>query len=204
MNTDDFWKSLESRPGLDGVSDAVKRFVHPILGEGAAREVLGGKWLGHPIHPALVTLPIGAWASAVVLDSAGRQDAAARRLVGLGTMAAPAALATGWSDWSTLNTVQRRVGLLHAASNAVAVTLFALSYRRRKTGTDRTARLTAILGLLAAGGGGAIGGHLTYRLGTNVTASRPDSEVSAAYDPGQLPDAMERASGLDPLPPGDG
>jgi hypothetical protein len=54
-----------------------------------------------------------------------------------------------------------------------------------------------VLGLLAAGGGGAIGGHLVYRLGANVTATQPEVEGAAAYDPAQLPDAMERASGLD-------
>jgi uncharacterized membrane protein len=171
--------------------------LHPVVGRGAARDVLGGKWLGHPIHPALVMIPIGTWSSAVALDLAGHQPAAARRLIALGTAAAPAAIATGWSDWSTLNTVQRRVGLLHAGANATAVILFSLSYWRRKTATDAFARRTALLGLLAAGGGGAIGGHLVYRLGANVTANQPEVEAAAAYDPAQLPDAMERASGLD-------
>lgn len=197
VKIDEFWESLESVRGLDRVGDVVKRMLYPVIGQGAARNLLGGKWLGHPIHPALVTIPIGSWSSAVALDLAGHQGVAARRLVGLGTIAAPAAIATGWSDWSTLNTVQRRVGLLHAAANATAVILFSLSYWRRKTATDEFARRTAILGLLAAGGGGAIGGHLVYRLGANVAANQPGLEAAAAYDPAQLPDAMERASGLD-------
>jgi hypothetical protein len=119
-------------------------------------------------------------------------------LIGLGTITAPAAIATGWSDWSTLNTVQRRVGLSHAAANAIAVTLFSLSYWRRRTVTDGFARGTGILGLLAAGGGGAIGGHLVYRLGANVTERQPEIEAAAEYDPAQLPDELERASGLGP------
>jgi uncharacterized membrane protein len=197
MNVDKFWRSLENARGLDRAGDVVQRMLHPVIGRGAARSVLGGKWLGHPIHPALVTIPIGSWSSAVALDLAGHQSVAARHLVGLGVVTAPAAIATGWSDWSTLNTVQRRVGLLHAAANATAVVLFTLSYRRRRTTTDAFARRSAILGLLAAGGGGAIGGHLAYRLGANAVAVQPEMESAAAYDPAQLPDAMERASGLD-------
>jgi uncharacterized membrane protein len=197
VDVDKLWRTLESARGLDRAGDVVKRMLHPIIGQGAARNVLGGKWLGHPVHPALVTIPIGSWSSAVVLDLAGHESVAARHLVGLGTITAPAAIATGWSDWSTLDTVQRRVGLLHAAANATAVILFTLSYWRRRTTTDEFARRTAILGLLAAGGGGAIGGHLAYRLGANVTAVQPELESAAAYDPAQLPDAMERESGLD-------
>jgi hypothetical protein len=197
VNVDRFWKSLESARGVDRTGDTLKRVLHPIIGQGATRNLLGGKWLGHPIHPALVMIPIGTWSSAVALDLAGHQPVAARRLVALGTAAAPAAIATGWSDWSTLDTVQRRVGLLHAAANATAVTLFSLSYWRRRTATDQLARGTALLGMLAAAGGGAIGGHLVYRLRANVEAGRFEPEAAAEYDPAQLPDAMERASGLD-------
>ena len=197
MNADRFWKTLESARGLDRTGAAVNRMLHPVVGRGAARDVLGGKWLGHPIHPALVMIPIGTWSSAVALDLAGHQPAAARRLIALGTAAAPAAIATGWSDWSTLDTVQRRVGLLHAAANATAVTLFSLSYWRRRTVTDQFARGTGLFGLLAAAGGGAIGGHLVYRLRANVVAGQFEPEAAAEYDPAQLPDAMEQASGLD-------
>jgi uncharacterized membrane protein len=197
VNVDRFWKTLESARGLDRTGDAVERLLHRVIGRGPARDVLGGKWLGHPVHPALVMIPIGTWSSAVALDLAGHQPVAARRLVALGTVAAPAAIATGWSDWSTLDTVQRRVGLIHAAANATAVTLFSLSYWRRRTVTDQFACGTAFLGLLAAAGGGAIGGHLVYRLRANVVAGQFEPEAAAEYDPAQLPDAMERASGLD-------
>lgn len=196
MNVDKFWKSLESVDGLDRLGEVVKRRLHPIVGRGFTRSVLGGTWLGHPIHPALVMIPLGAWSSAVALDLAGGQSSAARRLVGLGTLTAPAAIATGWSDWSTLDTVQRRVGLCHAAANAAAVVLFSLSYWRRRSATDGFALFTAMLGLATAGGGGAIGGHLAYRLGANV-ARGPEVQAAAASDPAQLPEALEQASGLD-------
>src|SRR5215470_333812 len=33
----------------------------------------GGRWAGHPIHPALSDLPIGLWAGATLLDVADRR-----------------------------------------------------------------------------------------------------------------------------------
>jgi uncharacterized membrane protein len=196
MDKDKPWKVLESLTVIDRAGDAVQRALRPVIGEGTARDVLGGKWLGHPLHPALVMIPVGAWSSAVALDWMGTSRAAARRLVGLGTLAAPAAIVTGWSDWSTLNAEQRRVGLVHAAANATAVSLFSLSYWRRRSRTDNVARLTAVAGLLAAGTGGAIGGHLVFRQRAGVDVFHPELATGPEYDPAQLPEAMEQASGL--------
>ncbi len=65
---------------------------------------------GHPLHPVLVTVPIGAFTSAVVLDLTGRQQSAARTLVGLGLLSSvPTALA-GLTDWSDTRGAERRVG----------------------------------------------------------------------------------------------
>jgi hypothetical protein len=81
--------------------------------EGPAKEVLRGTPLGHPLHPALVAVPIGAWASATLFDLLG-DDAGARRLTAIGCLAAvPAALAGG-TDWLSTDGAQRRVGLVHA------------------------------------------------------------------------------------------
>ena len=35
----------------------------------------GGRWVGHPLHPALSDLPIGLWAGVVVLDATDRDPA---------------------------------------------------------------------------------------------------------------------------------
>jgi uncharacterized membrane protein len=195
MNKAKPWKTLESLSVLDRASDAVQAALRPVIGRGPVRDLLGGTWLGHPVHPALVTIPVGAWSSAVVLDWMGSNRSAARRLVGFGTAAAPAAILTGWSDWSTLNAEQRRVGLIHAAANATAVSLFSLSYWRRRTATDNIARLAAVGGLVAAGTGGAIGGHLVFRQRAGVDAAGHEAEP--AHDPAQLPEALEQASGID-------
>ena len=48
---------------------------------------LHGTWLGHPLHPALVAIPVGSWSAATYLDLLGgnRHREAARRLVGMGS-----------------------------------------------------------------------------------------------------------------------
>ena len=55
--------------GLDGVAHAMPS---------RARSVLGGDWLGHPLHPLLTDLPIGFWTSSFVLDFAGKRAAGAQ------------------------------------------------------------------------------------------------------------------------------
>jgi hypothetical protein len=35
----------------------------------------GGRWLGHPLHPALSDLPVGLWAGATLLDVTDRGPA---------------------------------------------------------------------------------------------------------------------------------
>ena len=66
----------------------------------------GGRWLGHPLHPALSDLPIGLWTGALILDVTDRDPAPGRRLdpAGLfsaaGIVAAVATAATGVVDWT--------------------------------------------------------------------------------------------------------
>ena len=35
----------------------------------ALKNVVHGVWLGHPLHPVLTDIPVGAWTTALVLDS---------------------------------------------------------------------------------------------------------------------------------------
>ncbi|MGW1710005.1 DUF2231 domain-containing protein [Streptomyces sp. NPDC002206] len=62
----------------------------------------------------------------------------ARLLVGVGILgAAPAALA-GWVDWAEQHEGQMRIGLVHAASIATALGLYAGSWVQRGRGRGRT------------------------------------------------------------------
>ncbi|MFF5860222.1 Rieske 2Fe-2S domain-containing protein [Streptomyces sp. NPDC012751] len=154
--------ALERNPRADPVIDAVGGAVRALpLGPG--RDVLHGRWLGHPVHPLMVQVPIGTWLSAAVLDLWPGRSREAGVLVGVGmAAAAPAALA-GAVDWAELRREQLRVGLVHALANVAALGLYGTSLVCRVKGRTKAGRAYGFLGLTAVGVGGMLGGHLAYR-----------------------------------------
>ncbi|MCP9963247.1 Rieske (2Fe-2S) protein [Streptomyces somaliensis] len=153
---------LERWPGADRLIVGVRAAVRA-LPLGAGRDALHGRWLGHPVHPLLVQVPIGTWLSAALLDVLPGRHRGARALVGTGLAAAgPAALA-GWVDWAELPRQQQRVGLVHAVANVTAVALYTASYTARRRGHVRRGKALGFAGLTAVFAGGALGGHLAYR-----------------------------------------
>ncbi|SRR6266487_1212563 len=163
---------LEMAGGLDRLSEPLRRGVRAVL-RGRVRDALHGVWLGHPLHPAMVQLPVGAWASAAVLDAIPGTGPAATVLVGVGTASAVPSAVVGLNDWAALTREQRRVGLVHATANSIAVGLYTSSLAARLTGHRRLGRRLAYAGLSAAGVGAYIGGHLSYRQGAQVNEAVP-------------------------------
>ncbi|MFJ3782149.1 Rieske 2Fe-2S domain-containing protein [Streptomyces sp. NPDC090093] len=166
---------LERAAVLDGCAGRLADAVRALpLGRG--RDVLHGRWLGHPVHPVMVQVPIGAWFSAAVLDAVPGQRRAAGTLIGVGLAAAVPAAVAGWVDWAELERRQMRVGLVHAAANATGVALYAGSLAARVRGRAFLGKALGFAGLTVVGVGGAIGGHMAYRQGSGVNhaASAPE------------------------------
>ncbi|CAL9352149.1 Rieske (2Fe-2S) protein [Streptomyces sp. Tu 3180] len=153
---------LERDPRADPVIDALRERVRALpLGRG--RDLLHGRWLGHPVHPLMVQVPIGSWLSAAVLDLRPGRSREAGLLVGVGLAAAAPAAFTGAVDWAELHRQQQRVGLLHALTNTAAVALYTASLVCRVKGRGAAGRTFGFLGMTAVGLGGMLGGHLAYR-----------------------------------------
>jgi nitrite reductase/ring-hydroxylating ferredoxin subunit len=130
---------------------------------GRGRDALHGRWLGHPVHPLMVQVPIGTWLSAAILDLRPGPSRGASRLVAVGlAAAAPAALA-GYTDWAELRSAQMRVGLVHAMTNATAVGLYGSSLWFRVRGRVGLGKALGFTGLAVVGFGGMLGGHMAYR-----------------------------------------
>jgi nitrite reductase/ring-hydroxylating ferredoxin subunit/uncharacterized membrane protein len=165
---------LERASGLDRLGDQLQRAVFSVLRGRRIRDTLHGVWLGHPLHPALVQLPIGAWVSSAVLDLLPGQRRAATVLVAVGTAGAVPAAIAGANDWASLSREQRRVGLVHAMSNAVGMALYAGSLAARLGGRHGTGRALGLLGLAAASGGAYLGGHLAYKQAAGVNQGVPE------------------------------
>src|SRR4051794_5475094 len=140
---------LERIRSLDRISDPLRDAVAALTGKARLGDALHGTWLGHPLHPAAVQFPVGAWISATVLDllPGRRHRRGALILLAAGTVGALPAAATGAVDWSTLSASQRRVGLVHAAANSVALGLFTASIAARLGGRHRDGRLLSMTGL---------------------------------------------------------
>ena len=162
---------LEQIDSLDQIADPVQRAVEGAVSPGSPlNEGLSGTAFGHPLHPPLTDVVIGAWTGAVVLDLVGgkRGRAAADRLIVLGVLAALPTVATGLNDWSTLYGGTRRVGVVHGGTNVVAVGLFGTSWLARKKGRRLTGKALALAGFGALTFTGFLGGHLSYRRGVGV------------------------------------
>lgn len=172
----DVVERIENAGPLDPVVKAVRSVVNKALGPQAVRDALHGVWLGHPLHPMLTDVPIGAWTSAAVLDLIPGSDSAASALIATGLAGAAPTAVAGWADWSQLHPQQQRVGIVHAAANITAVALYGASLVARRRGHRLRGKLLAYAGFGIVSAGGYLGGHLSYRqaAGANHTAEVPD------------------------------
>ena len=160
----------------------------------------GGRWVGHPLHPALSDLPIGLWAGVVVLDATDRDPAprrgidAASMLSAAGILAAGAAALTGLNDWTVSNDQDRRVGLFHGLLNTAALGLQGASLGTRMTGHRGTARALGAASFTVTAAAGYLGGHLVFTKGVMV------NRVAWAIGPRRWTRALQETDLPDDLP----
>jgi nitrite reductase/ring-hydroxylating ferredoxin subunit/uncharacterized membrane protein len=189
-------QALGRLAALDAVATRVGQTVRDVVGPGALRDALSGRALGHALHPLLTDLPIGTWTSASLLDAIGGPDAdrAARRLIAVGIAAARPTAATGLLDWSDSEPADdevRRVGIIHAASNVTALSLYAASLVARRRGAPRRGRLLGLGGAGALMVGGHLGGHLSYAKAVGVDTTALGPGLDDWTDAGSLDDLPE-------------
>ena len=162
----------------------------------------GGRWLGHPLHPALSDLPIGFWAGSVLLDLTGRDPAPeggldpAGLFTAAGLTAAVAAAATGVVDWTVSDDQDRRVALFHGVLNTAALGLQGVSLAARLAGHRRTARGLGAAGLAVTGAAAYLGGHLVFAKAVMV------NRVAGADGPRRWVRVLEESELQDDVPAG--
>ncbi len=167
-------ESLVQRLGhasaLDRVAKPLSEAAGKLVEPRPRKDLLSGKWLGHPLHPMLTDIPIGSWTSAFILDLVGGKASrtASDALIAIGVLAAVPTAAAGLSDWSDTIGEERRIGLAHAGGNVVAVACYTTSLVLRRRGKRFKGVAVSMLGAAAATVGGYLGGHLSYRNGVNV------------------------------------
>ncbi|WP_099184843.1 Rieske 2Fe-2S domain-containing protein [Mycobacterium kansasii] len=166
---------------LDAPAQSIAKRVRQLLAQPRLKQAISGTWLGHPVHPPLPDVVIGSFLSASLLDVIAPHSGgtAARRLISVGITATLPTALTGISDWADTELSDervRRVGLVHAELNSVALLLYTASLRARRRDRRLSGMLLAFAGATVLGFSGYLGGHMSYMRGIGVNQT--------AFDPG--------------------
>jgi len=185
-------KVIEEQDALEQVSNAVQPAINSIfesagsVGQGI-KNILQGSWLGHPLHPALTDIPLGAWTTALVLDVqeeiTGRKDVGkgADTAIAVGLAGAVGAAVTGLTDWSSINkSGSRKLGLVHGLLNATATVIYSTSLVMRRQNSRRLGRRLAFVGYAISGLSAYLGGHLVFEEQIGVKKTRLAEEPYTA------------------------
>jgi nitrite reductase/ring-hydroxylating ferredoxin subunit/uncharacterized membrane protein len=192
-------EKVEQQEWLEPVAEQLQRAVSGAYEAGGEigrriRDALHGTWLGHPLHPVLTDIPVGAWSVAAITDVIGRDrraDAVAETAIGIGLIGAVGAAITGLTDWQHTTANDRRVGVVHGLLNVSATALYATSLVLRRRGDRGAGRAVGGLAFTIALGAAYLGGHLVYRKRIGV-----DHAPHAAWDDfvAALPESALRES----------
>jgi nitrite reductase/ring-hydroxylating ferredoxin subunit/uncharacterized membrane protein len=190
-------KRLEEAEALDQPAQKLADVVHAATRPRLVKNALSGTWLGHRFHPLLVELPIGFWSGALVFDMIATRRArwAADVLVGSGVVAAVPTAAAGLSDWADTFGGPKRIGLVHASCNTLALLSYSGSLVARLLGRRKAGVGLSLVGATAISVGGYLGSHLSYVQGVGVErkwlAGGP-KDWTAVLDAGELQEATPR------------
>src|SRR3954468_9038753 len=175
-------RKVESAGFLDAPAKTVAKQVRSLLSSSSAvKEAVSGTWLGHALHPLLTDVVIGSFVSATLLAVLGGADtgSASERLIGVGIAAyAPTALtgANDWADTEPVSDAVRRIGIVHAATNTTALSLYAASLAARRRGARGRGALLGAAGATVLLAGGYLGGDLSFAKGVGP--------AETVFDPG--------------------
>src|SRR5258708_11249920 len=66
---------IAQMPWLDKVSGSLQKWLGKLYGQPGqpsykVKDFLSGVWLGHTLHPVLVSIPLGAWSATMMFDLA--------------------------------------------------------------------------------------------------------------------------------------
>lgn len=172
------------QPFLERLSDGLQHGIQVIIGSQRKpprrlKSFLHGTWFGHPLHPAITDVPIGAWLIAAIFDiiwlispvASAWAARAALVCVIIGLVGALGSAVTGFADWSDTYGAERRMGLYHALLNVAATVLYIVSLVLRLLDGSNASVVGAILGfvgLIAVGWAAFFGGDMVFVKGTGV------------------------------------
>lgn len=181
------------------LGDLVHRFLFWLFQRlPGLRDLLIGRWLGHPLHAVLTDVPIGVLFLSLVFDVLHLPDAAAWAL-GFGILAMLGAALAGFADYADTDGKARDRATLHSLLMVVALLAYIVSLvlRLGPAGTVESTGgfIVSMVAFLILSAGAYVGGDVVYVLGNMVSrhAWRGAGAKWIALEPAELD-----ASGLIP------
>lgn len=138
---------------------------------------------GHPFHPILVTVPIGAWVCSLVFDIASRivdtpgfLAQGSVWLIAIGALGAVAAALVGFLDLLAIptGTTVFRTGLVHMSLNLAVTAAYVVNFLWRQgsygepAGVGIGPLVLSVVSLAVLAVSGFLGGKLAYHYGVRV------------------------------------
>ncbi len=178
-------RGIDSQNWLEGLSDGLQTFVGGTIKAGGPplrwlKDLSHGVWLGHPMHPALTDIPVGAWLGTLVLDiiwlitrnsspdAAKTIALASNILLIVGLVGAVLSVLTGLVDWNDTYGKERRVGVTHGLVNIVATLVYIGALVLRFSNQQYGGFIVSTVGLVILLLGAYLGGELVFGKGTQV------------------------------------
>lgn len=172
--------AVERQPWLETLGDRLQQGIAATFQAAgpAGRKIknaLHGTWLGHPLHPVVTDVPLGAWTAALVLDALDARENSRRwkprggfgrgadTAITIGLVGAAGAAITGLNDWQHTSGAPRNAGLVHGLLNTVAATLYGASLVARARGARGAGRSLSVAGYAVTVAAAYLGGDLVYR-----------------------------------------
>ena len=165
-------------------------------------EFLQGKWLGHPLHAALVHVPIGAWLVACAIDVAFFADwiagpvplRLAQYAVAFGLLGALISIPPGLADWLQIKPDKpaKKLGVYHMLLNAASAALWGVNFALRLVHPDTITTsilLTSLGGTALLFASAYIGSLMVYDHGIGVARfSKKELRPRAVRAGSRVPD----------------
>lgn len=205
---------LQTQRWLESLADFLQKVAGAIYRGAAGRalkSLLNGTWLGHPLHPLITDVPVGAWTLAVLFDlihlfnrGSDVWIAGATVLIGFGALAALGAWVTGYTDWSDTVDRERRFGLAHALLMSTALVLYIISFfLRLPAGGHAFAIILSWVGYVLVVVAAYLGGDLVFNIGTGVNHhawQTPPTEWTPAVRESTIAEGKPQKADVDGTP----
>jgi len=182
------------------LGDLAHRFLFWLFGKMAPiRDLLVGRWLGHPLHAVLTDAPIGILFLSLVFDIVSMPEAAAWAL-GFGILTMLAAALAGFADYADTDGKARERATLHSVLMLTALVGYLVSFVMRLPPSGAStlplvspgpAFWVSLVSFLVLSAGAYVGGDVVYVLGNMVSrhAFRGAGTKWIALEPAEVDDA---------------